>query len=289
MFKLFRLPKIRIHVWGGLGSQLHAWYLFESLSFRYPKRKFKLLFHTSGITRRLPEIVKYLPDGSTIIIDDFSPSTFSKSRSRISSHFNMLVRLSVKRIISRFLINARFDHQQDATPIRGWTFAIRGHYSRNRIDDFTLKLIAAKLELTNNLSGLKSSSFVIHVRLGDLLVLEDKFPTDVNFVGLQIKKILETKKYDQIRIHSDSPERASQILNHVLDQEIEFVEGSSPINALLDFIQADCFLGTSSKLSIWAAIFREYLNKHETYLPSNLQQNFQTHRPLGGKFTPFFY
>ena len=62
---------IRIHCWGGLGSQLYAWALFERLSIRFPKRKLRLVLHTSGVTRRASDLNDLFSVDELITLDDF--------------------------------------------------------------------------------------------------------------------------------------------------------------------------------------------------------------------------
>jgi hypothetical protein len=286
-----RLPKVKIHVWGGLGSQLHAWYLFESLQLRYPNRKFVLVFHTSGVTRRLPEILNYLPENSSVLVDDYQSNlNFSIHRKNKISVRARALRL-FKPFISPILINSKFDGNLDSASICFWTLAIRGHYSANRIDDETLQIIASKLGLIKK--PLNSHPIpqvmVIHVRLGDLLELTSKFPTDLTLTAAQIAKITEFNDYSSVRLHSDSPEIAETMLSDFLSQRLEIVQNENPLDALLDFVRGDCFVGTSSKLGVWAAIFRSYLNKPHTYLPSNLEQSNRILMGLEKSLTVNYY
>ena len=291
MHFLIRLPKVKIHVWGGLGSQLHAWYLFESLRLRYPNREFVLVFHTSGVTRRLPEIINFLPGNSSLLVDDFQASSDLSvvQKNRISTR--TVIRRFLKPLISPLLINPRFDGNLESTSIHFWTLAIRGHYSKNRIDDETLQIIASKLNLKKKPlnSGSTPQVMVIHIRLGDLLELTSKLPTDLKLVATQIARILESNDYSSVRLHSDSPVIAESMLSDFLNLQIEMVQNEYPLDALLDFVHGDCFVGTSSKLGIWAAILRGYLNKPHTYLPSNLEQSIQILMGLEQSFPVNYY
>ena len=272
-----RLPRVKIHVWGGLGSQLHAWYLFESLRLRYPNREFVLVFHTSGVTRRLPEIVKLLPKNSSLLVDDYQASSDLSVAHKNKISIRRGILRFLKLLISPILINSRFDGNLESSSIRFWTLAIRGHYSKNRIGGEALQIIASKLDL-NNLtlnSGSIPQALVIHIRLGDLLELTSKLPTDLKLAAAQIAKILESSDYSKVRLHSDSPAIAESMLGDFLNLQIEIVQNENPLDALLDFVHGDCFVGTSSKLGIWAAILRGYLDKPHTYLPSNLEQSIR--------------
>ena len=54
--KFFSCIPLRVHCWGGLGSQLYALAVAYDLQRKYPKRKIKLLLHTGGVTKRVSEL-----------------------------------------------------------------------------------------------------------------------------------------------------------------------------------------------------------------------------------------
>ena len=66
--------KLRIHCWGGLGSQLYAVALIYDLLKRFPKRKITLYLHTSGATRRHSEIEGIADIFEIKQVDDFKTS-----------------------------------------------------------------------------------------------------------------------------------------------------------------------------------------------------------------------
>ena len=49
------LPALRVHSWGGFGSQLFTAYIILKVQNRYPGRRIKVVVHTSGVTRRFSE------------------------------------------------------------------------------------------------------------------------------------------------------------------------------------------------------------------------------------------
>ena len=63
--------KTHIHCWGGLGSQMYAWALLERLQNKYPNRKFKLVFHTGGVTKRLPDLEPLFMQSEKDFVQDF--------------------------------------------------------------------------------------------------------------------------------------------------------------------------------------------------------------------------
>ena len=65
------LPNLRIHSWGGLGSQLFAAHIVLRLKQQYPGRRVRVIVHTSGVTKRYTEL-NFTRLGIKIIeIDDF--------------------------------------------------------------------------------------------------------------------------------------------------------------------------------------------------------------------------
>ena len=52
------LPRVRVHSWGGFGSQLFAMIIAERLIAKKGLRQIMIVFHTSGVTERELEIPK---------------------------------------------------------------------------------------------------------------------------------------------------------------------------------------------------------------------------------------
>jgi len=64
----------KIHCWGGLGSQMYAWALFERLQVKFPNKSFKLVFHTGGVTKRLPDLEPLFMQNEKDFVQDFESS-----------------------------------------------------------------------------------------------------------------------------------------------------------------------------------------------------------------------
>ena len=69
-------------MWGGLGSQLFGVSLVHSLKKRFPNRSIITVLHSSGVTRRDPEIIKLFPELDFVISDDFIGRAFHDSGSK---------------------------------------------------------------------------------------------------------------------------------------------------------------------------------------------------------------
>ena len=57
---------LKVHSWGGLGSQLFALSLIYDLKKKHPRIKVSLIHHTSGISERKFELESILEDGITL-------------------------------------------------------------------------------------------------------------------------------------------------------------------------------------------------------------------------------
>ena len=92
MFVSRFLPNIKIHAWGGLGSQLYALALSIDLDGNFTTREVNIVAHSSGVTRRAPEYAIYSDEIE--YKDDFS-----KSPTRNFHVFN-----SIKNIVKALLL-----------------------------------------------------------------------------------------------------------------------------------------------------------------------------------------
>ena len=89
---------LRVHCWGGLGSQLFALAHAYELRRKFPNRKILLLLHTSGETERYSEL-GFLGNSEFKIqqVKDFKKSSFSQSAQlhrvqRIQNQINLIAK-----------------------------------------------------------------------------------------------------------------------------------------------------------------------------------------------------
>ncbi len=256
----FRLPALRVHSWGGFGSQLNALALLLHLKLKYPNREFELIVHTGGITRRDLEISTLVPPWIKVsVIDDFQ--TGVKRHSNKSS----LKTFFIKALIFMNLIT-RPNDDQSFSNIKIWTISARGHYSQIQHPPAVFQELSKLLDV--NPSNVRSDENVVHYRLGDLLSLDKGFikPESLS----QIINSLSKRKW---LVLSDSPRSARTLLNQ---SGCVMKSGEYRQLQTLDVIQkgvaASVFIGTNSKISIWISLFRIKFGKRETYLPLTLQE-----------------
>jgi len=264
------LPKIRIHVWGGLGSQLYAWYLAEALRVRHPNREFKFVFHSSGVTRRAPEIGQILSEFKYVFVDDFKENLSTSHNSGLLLNIRNLSKSYLKKLLDPVLINSRFNAELTNSRLWPWNFEIRGHYAHNKLDEAILRSMFNKalesglLKLSPDLS----EEIVLHMRLGDLTQLDTKGATDGSRVSRIINEIQHEFNIEKVLVNSDSPPQSVSAFLSVSQSSLDFskTDAEAP-QALSNFIACRCFIGTSSKLSFWAVLFRATLGAKISFLP----------------------
>jgi hypothetical protein len=248
-----------------LGSQLYAWALLEDLLIDFPNRRIKLVLHSSGVTRRESDLDFLRVELEVDVVDDFK-ETFRNLRGsrKIIPGWKLGVSGSLKFILQKlgFLATANDDYEY--ARIRSWTTDIRGHYSKRTISSESLSQMRMRTErcgkswFTECLSeSINLNVFRIHVRLGDLLTLDTKEPLAFDRIYSAINQ------YDIIDsvsrtfyVASDSLEIACKnfLEKYPRDMQIPVVE--DPWSTISVLSRSGIFIGTNSKISVWAAILR---------------------------------
>jgi hypothetical protein len=109
---------------------------------------------------------------------------------------------------------------------------------------------------------------VLHMRLGDLIQLDTKSSTDGSRVSKTINAIQYEFNIAKVLVNSDSPPQSVLAFLSVSESTLDFSKSDSEApQALSNFIACQCFIGTSSKLSFWAVIFRATLGDKISFLP----------------------
>jgi hypothetical protein len=251
--------KLRVHSWGGLGSQLFVLALIYDLRKKFPEKKILLVHHTSGVSRRLFELNSILESNISLkLIDDYQPNQGVNQIENESVLKYQLTKI-IKNILERVYIFINIDQNPDINKIKPWTTMIRGHYSKRLISDNFLSYCVEKF--TNHNFHFLSQTLVIHYRLGDLINLPNKSIIDPNYVIEKTRKIAETDKLEQILVYSDTITEAKKLLSSIeyLSNNIRFSDESTFI-VVQNAISAKHFIGTNSKVSIWISKFRKYQN-----------------------------
>ena len=269
------LPAIKVHSWGGFGSQLFALLQYRNLDALYPGRRIVLVFHSSGVTRRGVEIQLFLSSISWCFVDDFQekePDDSEKDYSNKVKKVKSAMFGAVKQFLLFIGVLIELESRQEIRRAKPWLLSVRGHYSYFKYDEsLFLKLLndfEDKIEFYY-VQDCANDALVIQYRLGDLTTLESKTFIDPKLIRQVIEKVVakETSQ-PQIHILTDSLDYLSK-LN--FGKSINFTSSClDPIETVIVGVRAKYFIGTASKLSLWIGIFRALAGK-ETYLPHAFQ------------------
>ena len=253
MFSRIKFPwTLKIHCWGGLGSQLFAWAMAEELARKGFPRKIELILHTSGVTRRESEIDQLDSRIKISKVRDFSVAnsqelkTF-KNRNFLNKAFlaSMLEKLGI--VI----------FTEDFNRISPWTLQLRSHYSHRSIGDQTV-LLARDILQRSNTQLIQHADTALHYRLGDLLTLNEKtyiHPERLVPLLNQIRSSVNSKDFG-VDVYSDSLEIALDKLEHV-DKNCFFRSyQDSAWNTISSLSTYRNFIATNSKISIWVILLR---------------------------------
>jgi hypothetical protein len=267
------MNKSVIHVWGGLGSQLFGISLAIELCNLFPKKETSLVFHSSGITRRNLEINLETAPFRIHYRDDYAGANQS-----IQELVNRKVtaRSLAKQALlkSGFLVEA--NSQLDVDEIKPWTHQYRGHYSYRYISRDNAQAILRLFEdnqiLFANTAGEYKSSLKVHFRLGDLATLKRSSLVDPQRVINLLHRLNDINLQSEVTLFSDTPFEAENLLRGGA-QSIDFKTLECDAwNTIVNLTFSSTFVGTNSKLSIWAAIFRSRFSIGEiSYLPIELE------------------
>lgn len=256
-------PDIPIHVWGGLGSQLYGLALGLYLKNRYKLFDFHFVFHSSGVTRRIPQFeTEFLFGMKKISIDDFQNSKKVKGIKNLSVPNGRKI---IKLFLNNSSISISCNSDFEVKKLRFWTREIRGHYSNRTIDSEVVRVIYSSLYSNIRNDHFSNLDLAVHFRLGDLVNLDSKEPINASKVVEQIRLVIDKFQITQIAIFSDSPELAKDLILGTVNFEpsVNFIFPELEISeTMVALTSSKIFLATPSKISEWALLFRnsEYPN-----------------------------
>jgi hypothetical protein len=117
-----------------------------------------------------------------------------------------------------------------------------------------------------------SQNIFVHYRLGDLLALQNKSPISSDRV-LGALRDLHSRIGSRICLFSDSPDKANDLLA-AGNFQVDVARDINAIDTLWILIDSHYFIGTNSKISIWAVILNSKSSSRvESYLPYELQHH----------------
>lgn len=266
------MRKLAIHCWGGLGSQFYAWAMAEMMVRKFPRRKIQIVFHSSGVTKRYSDLKFLSPAFNMKFVDDYISHSESNQKPLTGHH---LIRIILKNFLYFTRITINCNTNDEFNKVKPWTLSLRGHYSYINLDANITARMLFKIYEEFGRSSFKSikqdNSLSVHYRLGDLQHLENKTYVDAIDLGKCIEKIILSKECKTVTVHSDDQVTAKHLLHGFLPSETTFAD-SDVWNTLFDLIETNYFIGTNSKISLWAAIFRKEIDDHSwVYLPKQMK------------------
>jgi hypothetical protein len=262
---------------------MYAWALLERLHNNFPDRKFKLVFHTGGVTKRSPDLEPLFMQNEKDFVQDFESNKKETRNEPPSDKLIFAVKKNLVKIIKQILVSTGFvaslNNEIEFSKLKPWVVSVRGHYSELRIDLETINLMRTRAE--DRSSGFRmnieqnTNLDVLHYRLGDLLALAEKSPIDSKRISNAIQSAKVGRDRD-LWVLSDSPSHAVDLLKRE-DPQIKIKIDDGSLNAwqtLMAMSNANIFIGTSSKLSTWAIIFRSLLLEDATsYIPTDVRHH----------------
>ena len=262
---------LKIHCWGGLGSQLLALNYYLRVQELYPRKRIILVLHTGGITARNSEIDFLSNKINLLKVDDYRAGSNDKQSHTTDSNsiFNF-VKASIKPLANNFRFVITDDKK--VLKVKFWTFSVRCTYTSNILRKQDIVHMADILGITSN--SAEQNFTGVHYRMGDLPTLKPSALVPLDSISKIINNLNKAGAViDKVRIYSDSiVENSNLQLPKEIDSEWKSVDTLQTISELS---KARYFIGTSSKVSLWVAIFRWALNTPgDVYLPSSIMNQF---------------
>ena len=262
---------LKIHCWGGLGSQLLALNYYLRVQELYPRKRIILVLHTGGITARNSEIDFLSNKINLLKVDDYRAGSNDKQSHTTDSNsiFNF-VKASIKPLANNFRFVITDDRK--VLKVKFWTFSVRCTYTSNILRKQDIVHMADILGITSN--SAEQNFTGVHYRMGDLPTLKPSALVPLDSISKVINDLVKAGAViDKVRIYSDSiVENSNLQLPKEIDSEWKSVDTLQTISELS---KAHNFIGTSSKVSLWVAIFRWALNTAgDVYLPSSIMNQF---------------
>lgn len=280
-------PSVRIHTWGGLGSQLYALALSIDLEDKVFKRGKKFINHSGGTTKRLPEMSFYTE--KTKSVDDFVANYKPAAK---NSSFKGTIKLYFKKLICITGFYAECNDNGDMHAIKPWVIVIRGHYSHRQVSKESVTRIFQGIE--ENYFRVHDTkpdqTFTLHYRLGDLEVISEKSPIRLESIQGIIDEITTDQPVQILSLYSDTLDLAKQRLNSTNNGMIIKSEDKLPLEMIYECVMSHTFIGTNSKISFWIAICRSvFKSEGFTYLPLEIKHMIDYQKKLTGNHEIIFY
>ncbi len=271
---IFRHLPLKVHCWGGLGSQLLALNYYLKIIDKFPKRKIYLVLHNGGITARDSEIDFLRSTVRILKVEDFTlnHSFFTKStdhvnKRRLKDFFKWFAKFTLN------FLNIVISDDKKIFNIKSWTVAVRCTYNLNTLPKQDIINLSRILGISS--PQLKHNSIGVHYRLGDLTTFKHESLISPRSLSLVINNLCEVYEgISSVSIYSDtkSNENLFEITNLIQSNWLSI----ETLQTIKDLIQFKYFIGTNSKVSLWVAVFRWGLEiPGEVFLPKEMLNHFK--------------
>ena len=160
---------LKIHCWGGLGSQLLALNYYLRVQEMFPGKRIILVLHTGGITARSSEIDFLSSKINLLKVDDYRASSNSKKlHNSDSKSIFSFIKIYVKFLANYFRFMITDDRK--VFKVRFWTYSVRCTYTSNVLRKQDIVRMAGILGIDSN--SLEQNFLGVHYRMGDLPTLK---------------------------------------------------------------------------------------------------------------------
>jgi hypothetical protein len=247
----------------------------------------KIVLHTGGVTRRIPEVAELFPEYEYQYEEDFHQIKKVALESNASNLY--VLQNTIKRILSAVGVLAQCNDDRATKRLLPWVLSIRGHYSYRTINSAFMYRLAKRCESVNDskIAGI-SSSCIVHYRLGDLLEIIEKNPISAQSVVSEYFKVKNEIIIKDLVVFSDSPSEARSRFSTLISAEFLVLDSKTSL-VIANAIKAKYFIGTSSKVSFWIAGLREVVYQSASSLPSeNIDQYIKSSSGNPNLLNPYY-
>ena len=273
------IPALRVHSWGGFGSQLFTVYVILKLQKRFPGRRIKVVIHTAGVTRRITEFNFEQLGVKVIQVEDYKNGAVDYESNELPLWFVLQMRKIISTLfipILKWLHIFQTANSDDSfAAIRFWTLIVRGHFSKLARDKHLLENLFELIYKVDYTRTKNKAIFAIHYRLGDLLTISNKNPINVERIDSLLNQV-PIKTGSKLLLTDSSIEDLNVYLEQSTNLRFFRAVNYDPVTTLWSCVTANDFVGTNSKISIWTTIFRSELFNKESFLPKELEGPFDT-------------
>ena len=269
---------LKVHCWGGLGSQLFGVLLYLELKDKFSRRKITLCLHEGGVTLRNSEIGGIFENITIEEIGDFSESSHDTQVEQ--SHPSAGFRNRAKQLLVKLKVVLALDDSTDFKSVKPWTFSIRGHYSYRRIHKESYDLLKSSLSKDgSNRFHIHMDQRIqlgVHYRLGDLLELSTKSPMELSRLIRVIESEMQEKRFESLKVFSDSPAKAVSLIKEQIPQLSVDNEELPTWETIGVLSRSETFVGTFSKISLWVVVLRYFSAELlPSFMPTESERNLK--------------